>query len=288
MPQEHAFRLVAGEHGTDLVVTGDWSSQARKEILDGNADGLVLNYAKGFRERDLRFIEGLPLRRLDILARTHSDLTPIYTLSSTLEELSLQTAPTPVDLSRLPSVVRVGATWSQVEATIHSLPGLQDLFVLAYDEPDLSALFGNKELVSLSMKDRPRVQTLDGVEDFTWLRHLALPLAPVHSLEPLTSASPLLKVLDFSHCRNIGSIAPIGPLEGLLRVDFSDCGDIESVGVFDSLKLVEDILMWGSTRVVDGDLSPLARLSRLRTLRMKPRKTYRPPVSEIKIAIGDI
>lgn len=288
MPAENGFELVANGDGVDLVVTGDWSAQAHEEIVEGRADGLVLNYARGFRERDLRFMEGLPLRRLDILARTHSDVTPIYTLAGTLEVLNLQTAPTPIDLSRLPRLTRVGAGWAQIKATVASLAGLQELFVLAYSETDLSPLLGNKELLSLSMMDRPRVETLEGVEQFSWLRKLALPLAPVHSLDPLRAASPLLEVLDFSYCRNIQELDAIGSLSGLVQVDFSECREIESVGVFDSLSLIEGIFMWGSTRVLDADLSPIARLPRLRTLRMNSRKSYKPPVAEIKTAIGDL
>ena len=53
------FILENTPEGVNLVVTGDWSSKARDALSSGEADGLDLNYAKGFRERDLRFLEGL-------------------------------------------------------------------------------------------------------------------------------------------------------------------------------------------------------------------------------------
>jgi internalin A len=58
-----SFVLEQTPEGVDLVVTGAWSDKARDALLAGRADGLDLNYARGFLERDLGFIKGLPLRR---------------------------------------------------------------------------------------------------------------------------------------------------------------------------------------------------------------------------------
>jgi hypothetical protein len=51
---------------------------------------------------------------------------------------------------------------------------------------------------------------------------------------------------------------------------------------------VEQVYMWGSTDIVDGDLSPIAAFGRLRTLRVTARKKYVPSVQSMKMAIGDI
>ena len=57
-----SFVLEPRGQGVDLVVTGDWSPAAREALESGRADGLVLNYARGFREQPIDFINGLPIR----------------------------------------------------------------------------------------------------------------------------------------------------------------------------------------------------------------------------------
>jgi len=50
----------------------------------------------------------------------------------------------------------------------------------------------------------------------------------------------------------------------------------------EKLTLLECRHAWGSTRVEDGDLSPLLRLSHLSEIRMRDRREYRPTLAEVK------
>src|SRR5205085_11165475 len=126
--KDPGFRVEETDAGATLVVTGSWSEQAERVLQSGRADGLDLNYTKGFHDTDLGFIRAWPLTRLAILARTIKDVTPIYAVSSTLESLSVQSAPTAtIDLTRLPSLTSLSADWAQVRSSIAELPGLTDL-----------------------------------------------------------------------------------------------------------------------------------------------------------------
>ena len=74
--------------GRMLVVTGRWSDDAARALERGDADGLVLNYARGFVASDLEFLDSrLGLRRLRLLNRNIGDLGPIARLAGSLEEL---------------------------------------------------------------------------------------------------------------------------------------------------------------------------------------------------------
>ena len=281
------FVLEDTPDGVDLVVTGDWSSKARDALSAGKANGLDLNYAKGFRERDLRFLEGLPLRRLRILSRTMSDLTPLYSLSETLESLSVQTNPrTVIELERLPRLRNLSASWSQIRGSIAFLPHLRRLFVLGYAESDLTPLATLSELVSLVMKDYPHVRSLDGMGDLSNLTELGVHLA--RGLEDISSlrAGPwLLSRLQLSHCRRIPDIGPVAGCPALELLDFSECGDIPSVKPLTGLTRLEGLHLWGSTKVLDGDLRPVASLSNLRDFKMQSRPPYSPSVKDIQDAI---
>ncbi len=99
-----SFKVVENRRGErDFELNAAWTADSRHAFDASGADGLIANYAQGFAGHDLRFVEGLPLRRLDVLARTIDDLTPIHEVGETLEELSVQTGSgTRLDLRRLP------------------------------------------------------------------------------------------------------------------------------------------------------------------------------------------
>jgi hypothetical protein len=52
------------------------------------------------------------------------------------------------------------------------------------------------------------------------------------------------------------------------------------------LSLLECLYAWGSTRIEDGDLSPLLRLSHLSEIRMRDRREYRPRLAQVKEQLG--
>lgn len=283
------FFLDPTPDGVDLVVTGDWSSRARKALMSGRADGLVLNYVKGFREQDLQFLEGLPLRRLDLLARTIGDLEPVHSLGATLETLHVQSDPRAlIELERLPLLRRLSASWSQIQGSLRFAPKLQRLFILSYTERDLVPLTVAPELVSVVMKDYPQVQSLDGVEDLPWLAelgiHLAKGLDDISALE--RARSPVLETLQLTHSRRISDITPIRACSGLSFLDLSEDGDIPSATPLAGLVGLKELYMYGSTKILDGNLTPIASLPNLRDLKLMNRRFYSPPVQEIKDAIA--
>lgn len=285
MPRQ--FELENSPDGINLVVTGAWTSAAEATIRDQGVDGLVLNYARGFNERTLDFLVGLPIARLEIMARTLTDLSPLYSLAPTLTHLALTTGRAPVDLGLLPRVVSLHAEWKQVRESIASLPRLREIWVQSFTEPNLQSLRGNRAIELIVMKNGAALETLDGIEEFTQLAHLALPRSGVVDLSPLHDLT-LLSRIEFEACRGIDELEVLAALRQLKFVNFSQCGELASVEPLRDLTELETVLMWGSTRVVDGDLSALAALPRLRTLRMQERSHYTPPARSIAQAIGDV
>lgn len=276
--------------GVDLVVTGDWSKDAQRALEAGRADGLVLNYARGFLEQPIDFVEGLPIRRLNILARSVDDLSPIYSLAPTLQEFRVQSHPRAViELERLPHVRTLAASWPQVRGSIRFAPQLESLALPSYSEPDLSPLAALTSLSSLVMKQRPNLRSLDGVEAFPWLVQLSIHMARnLVDITPLGRSRPLaLQVLQLQACRKVPDIAPVAACPSLQFFDLSEGPTIPTVASLDGLVNLERIYLYGSTKIDDGDLEPIARLPRLRDLRIRNRLGYSPPVAEIQAAIAD-
>jgi len=281
------FELRATSSGVDLVVTGSWSAAADDAVRSGKADGLVLNYALGYRERTLDFLYGLPLRRVEILARTLKDPTPLYSLGATLEQLRVQIGADRIDLRQLPHLRQLSAHWSQISETLATCGVLEYLLVLGYGGVDLTPLVENTRLETFVAKDRSAVKTLSGVESLGSLRHLDLSLSGVSDLTPLAEVS-LLRVAEFESCGGIYDLSPLGTLTHLTAVNFSDCGPVESVRPLGLATGLQQIEMWGTTVVEDGDLVPIASLPELKVLRMRDRKHYAPQPSAIQVSIGDL
>ncbi|HEY9478149.1 MAG TPA: hypothetical protein VIQ26_06930 [Microbacteriaceae bacterium] len=284
------FDLVASEHGTDLVVTGDWSPATAKALSRGKADGLVLNYAKGYRERSLEFLQDWPLRRIRILARTITDLVPVYRMAATLESISVITAPrAPLDLARLPKLTQLGAEWEQVESSIEAGGGLRDLYLGSYNPRDLTPLAQSTQLRSISMKDRPYIESLAGIDAFPLLEKLGIYLARgLRDLSDLASASAPrhLRELQLESDRGITRLDEIGMATNLEFLNISELRDIESLAPLGNLKLLDTLYAYGTTRVADGDLTPLMKLPSLKDLRMMNRRSYSPSVGEVKALLS--
>jgi hypothetical protein len=184
-----------------LVVTGPWSREAAACLTAGGADGLTLNYARGFAESDLDFLDEWPVRRLDVLDRTLTDLSPIARLGASLECLSIQVAAqVEIDLAVLPRLHTLAAWWNAVEATIDQLGGLEELTVMEYDEINLRPVTVHSSLTRLTLKSAPFLETLDGVEDLSALAVLhvaaARELNEVTALTSIASSRTQVRVLS--------------------------------------------------------------------------------------------
>ena len=255
----------------------------RPSLSRGEADGLVLNYARGFCESSLDLLDsGWPLRRLSVLDRSIVDLEPIGRLAG-LEELSVQAAADAVlDLAELPGMRSVTGEWALIGRTLSAVTGLERVVTWLFGDLDLHAFRDHVALKMLSIKDAPYVESLSGVGSLLDLETLTVVGAPrLHEIDDLTELSASLRELKFEECPQIEAIDDVEPLVGLRFLGISESGDIDSLAPIGPLTQLEAFYAWGSTRIVDGDLSPLTRLARLREIRMRDRRTYKPRVADL-------
>jgi len=282
MTGKSAFAVRRMPDVVEMTVTGPWSSEARALVEAGDVDRLVLNRALGFTEPDLGLLAGLPLRQLVILARDVTDLAPVHTLGPTLELLHLTASPDArVDLRELTRVSDLAADWPQVK-TIDAAAGLRRLYLGHYAEADLTRLGTLGLLSRLVMKDRPQLRSLEGLSSLTELRHLGIFLAPKLADISALRHAVQLEELELEACRKISNIEAVEACVHLRMLNVSDDGDIATVAPLMHMDELELLYLFGSTKVVDGDLGPIARLPRLRELRMQSRRHYRPSVQQIQ------
>jgi hypothetical protein len=270
--------------GKALVATGPWTGEAIGVLEQPDVEALELNYARGFSEPNLEFLEAWPIRRLLVLDRTQADLSPIVHLAGTLEELSVQGGPGAVlDAGSFPRLTELSAYWDVVRETISEAEELRRLTVMGYGGVDLEPLANNNRLTQLILKEAPQLESLSGAEDLLELQKLAVGRAPfLHDLSALRRVKAPLRDLEFEDCMGIEGLEDIGVLEQLTWLGVSNCGPIKSLEPLQSPRDLKTLYAWGTTRISDNDLSPLTRLPKLKEVRMRERRDYRPQVSEIQ------
>jgi hypothetical protein len=275
--------------GRSLVVTSAWSAEAADSLARGEADGLVLNYARGFTDQSLEPLDAAwGLRRLDVLDRAITDLAPIGRLSESLEDLSIQAAPqAELDLGVVPRLRALAGEWGLIGGTLGELDELEEVVTWRFDEVDLHAFRDHVELRHLTVKDASHLESLAGVGNLPELEELNVLLARrLSDISEVAELASTLRRFQLQDCPSIGAIDDVEPLVNLRFLGISECGDIESFAPIKELQKLESLYAWGSTRVVDDDLSPIAQLSQLTDFRMQDRRRYRPRVAELKSSLS--
>lgn len=280
--------VVVGDRGdhVEVVVTGRWSPEGAAAFETGGARRLVLNYALGFNEPNLDFLTGLPIRELVILDRRLTDLEPVYSLAPTLEVLHLTTSPTlHIDVSRFGNLVGLGADWAQVSSSIAGATRLSRVYFGHYGHSDLSPLAPLRALSDITLKDRPKLQSLTGLSKLPEIRRLGVYLAK--DLDDVTDLQGRsgIEELELECCRKLSRLDDLAGCVGLRKLNLSECGDLASVRPLHPLTQLELLYLYGSTKIVDGDLTPIAELPRLTELRMQSRRHYRPAVADIQATL---
>lgn len=276
---------------SDFLTVRNWSSALARNIEENHVTGLVLNTALGFEEPDISFLTDVPetVRSVHMIARHVSDLDPLSDLGERLEHLTVEAADDAwLDLSKLTGLRSLGGDWSLFSDTFPPSSALENLVVINFSERDLSELSEATGLKYIDIKGAQVLATLAGIERLESLEHLAVGLAPM--LCDITDAAALagaLLELEFEGCPKIASLTPVRALARLRSVGVNDCGEISSLAPLRTLLNLEFVQAWGDTRIVDNDLTPLATLPKLREVRMRSRRSYRPKLDEIVSSLSN-
>jgi hypothetical protein len=273
--------------GRTLVVTGPWSDAAAQALRRGEADGLILNYARGFEGMDIDFLDSsLGIRRLNLLDRGVADLDPIARLADSLEELSVQAAEgAELDLTALPHLRSVAGEWALICGTLSSVDELRSVITSRFGEIDLHAFRDHVYLERLTIKEAPHLESVSGIGELSRLAVLEIVLArKLSDISDVTGVAESLREFMLQGCPLIEAIDDVDQLVNLSIFGVSDCGRIESLAPLGALVQLEEFYAWGSTEIVDGDLSPLVELPRLGEIRMRDRRSYKPRVADVVAA----
>jgi hypothetical protein len=119
------------------------------------------------------------------------------------------------------------------------------------------------------------------------LDHLGIYLATsLDDFGPLGETTTL-RELHLESCRGLSDLFPIASSHALQLLNVADCGDIASLAPIAPLCELEAVWLYGTTKIVDDDLTPLAGLPLLSELRIMSRRSYRPSVDQLHALIAN-
>jgi hypothetical protein len=131
-------------------------------------------------------------------------------------------------------------------------------------------------------QDRPGLRSLNGLAGLPAMTELGIHLAPkLTDVTDLQTATCLAE-LHLEACRKVPTLEPLATLRTLELLNVSDSGDFPDVEALSGLVNLRDLLLHGTTKILSGDLSPIAGLPNLRRLWMRDRRYYAPSVSDIE------
>ncbi|NUP96566.1 MAG: hypothetical protein HUU28_10430 [Planctomycetaceae bacterium] len=266
-----------GALGPRMVLRGAWSSAALEVARSLRIKELELNYAKGWNGRELDFLEGLTdlLESIEILDWSIEDVSAVHALVG-LRQLAVSTyCKTEFRFPQFPKLEEVALEWRPRAASLFEHRGVKRVFLNKWNGgKDLSDFGEMRQLETLQLYSPARLEALSGIEQLTRLSRLDLAHAP--RLAWLCGIEHLghLRRLSIDTCRKISSIQQVSSLLELRELAIDNCGDIESLAPLRRLSQLERVSFIESTRIVDGDLSPLKELPVLRQAHFRERSHY--------------
>lgn len=251
---------------SEMFVTDEpWDPAYAEWFEDGTCDGLVIGAPtrrKSGPAVDLAFLPDVAgLRSLRILSGV-PDLSPV-TRCSGLVRLRLPGSATPeLDLSGLRGLRELEAPWPVVARSLPLMASLDDLVLPEWKGASLSVLGPKPALRKLRLEaSRNHVTDMEGAALLPALCELRLYDGRLARSELLAGAAALEDVSLLS--AKTDTIAFVSSLALLQRLELENSGDIASLAPVADHPALREVIVSGSTRIVDGDLSPLLDNARL-------------------------
>ena len=267
-------KLEDGEFGRVAIVNSIWTRETTHYLLANNVLELDLNYTKGWRGSDLSFLKELRhLRAFRILDWEIPSVAPIHFLHELRALKVITNCKTEIRFSEFPQLEECELEWRSKAASIFSCITLRKLFLNRYSKKDVHSFSTLVNLESLAILNAP-IRNLLGLRTLWRLRSLRLGnLRQLRSLAGIEGLSAL-EELNVDTCRAITSIDEVGYISRLRKLCLDNCGEIESLKPLGKLSGLESMGFVESTKIRDGDLSPLLHQKNLSRVSFQNRRHY--------------
>lgn len=261
-------------YGQVFVPRGPWQPSYTDLVEKQQIAVVRLSASAGWQGSDLQFLQELPnLRGIEVYSpevRDASVIGSLHRLQLVGLDCKLRTR---IDFGALRELEVVKATWAGAIEGVLECAGLKHLNLSNWPASDLDSLARLTQLAKLLLTSR-KLTSLRGIDVLGALEWLDLDSCPkLTSVEGIQACQSIWH-LELTSCKAIHKISPIGELGSLRELHLDENGEIESLEPLRHCRLLERLSFFGTTRVVDGKLSAVEELPRLKTLRFAPRRHY--------------
>lgn len=226
--------------------------------------------------RDLSFLEEFP----DTLYLEITSDKPIQTDAleslNNLRGLYFESPGAGIDLSWFPELEVYSGGWHKEHINFDQRPALRRLALRSFNPKscDLSSLANNRRLERLDIV-RSTITSLDGIETLEDLR--VLDIAYMSKLESLDAFKKCeeagLRSLSIERAKNIKGYQPLASLTRLKDLKLCGCPAMPDLKWTKGMNWLEHFA-FVETNVIDGDLDPLLKLTRLRYIGTEDKRHY--------------
>jgi hypothetical protein len=256
-----------------LVLKGDWQSEMADIMRAENIRALTVSGYAGWNGSDLDFLRDIPfLERLSLIVLNRVKIEGIYFLPE-LKDLSVGYNKKRIDFTRFPHLERLSLGWCSGYESLFECQSLRDIAISRLPDHQMASLsrLPNLENLALSSYQSTDLRSLPHLHQL-----LRLSLITCNRLRYLTGLErcPNVLVVWIEQAKSLGDISAITALEVLRTLVLRDCPQIESIKPISDLQNLEAVALDATTRILDGDLSPLVSLPRLRNAGFKNRPHY--------------
>jgi len=285
-----------------LELKGHWTKEAKKEILKGNYDVLVIGmgYWEGFgffREISTKiknlYIDDQPL---EDDTEKYQNLEGIAYLTE-LEKIRIQSpSHYSLDFSAMSNlkICEISPWGKRYSNNLFLCPKLENLFITHYTIksfeniakaknlkslvlrqspiPDLNGIENLKKLENLELYDVRKLNTIDGIQKLKKLRKIRIGCAPqLLSIAPLGKCEPL-EDLNISNLKRVEDYKALASILTLSRL-YIDVKELDSLKLLKSLPKLKT-LVFANTNILDGKIEILKEFPSLKEAYFRNKRHY--------------
>lgn len=224
-----------------------------------NLKNLAFSYRWGFTNLDMSFLtkvnEQVEIESIYI-GNQGTDLSSIQLLKGLISLVCSFEMNNSFDFKDLNNLTAFTGIWNNKIKNLDKCTTLKNLRLYYFKNINLECFSMLKNLVKLELFNT-NIKSLIGIQNYTSLE--SIEVANARCLVDITNLKHCqkLKRVSLSNCKKIKNLDFLYELEKLEEIFLENCGEIESLKPLDLLPNLKGVYLTMSTKIIDGDLTPL-------------------------------
>lgn len=274
-----------GAYGKVLTLNKEWSDDLIWVFEREHIQTLVLHRLPKwdpsqplarptFRRTNLDFLAKVPqLRSLTVLDRSVPDISGVHHLPELRYLYMGDYSGKPIDFSCFPLLEECYIEFTKNRRSVALCTKLKSLSLQHYAYKDVTVLTPLSELTELWFS-QGGLGDISAIGAFPDLKLLTLAL--LRNLRDISPLSTLKKVeeLDLEGSKNFANLDAVSEMRALRTLNMSHCGNIDALKPLERCENLEVLRFGGDTTILDGDMTILLRMPKLRLALFGNRKHY--------------